>query len=146
MLIVMVMIVFAIKSQQQQQVNEDYGICGLSGLICVLVFRSPLKADDWIDMILILLHDDRVQYCYNYCRFGCGLIDSIYVLPTMIKDKLVLLSWKVNAVQLYFVTKSKVLMLLSMILMLFVGTRKFVLLVRLVLHNEIGAVESSFSC
>ncbi|GJY33704.1 hypothetical protein Tco_0418173 [Tanacetum coccineum] len=41
---------------------EAAGICGLSGLIHVLVFRSPLKADDWIDMILILLHDDRVQY------------------------------------------------------------------------------------
>ncbi|GJV47234.1 hypothetical protein Tco_1437446 [Tanacetum coccineum] len=124
MLIVMVMIVFAIKSQQQQQVNEDYGICGLSGLICVLVFRSPLKADDWIDMILILLHDDRVQYSdldvgWYYPKYGCvymgkesGMIyllkerltsyawtwiDSIYVLPTMIKDKLVLLSWKVTA-------------------------------------------------
>ncbi|GJX41971.1 retrovirus-related pol polyprotein from transposon TNT 1-94 [Tanacetum coccineum] len=58
----------------KQQVNEDYGICRLSGLIHVLVFRSLLKADDWIDIILILLHDDRLKQDSTASLFDYKLI------------------------------------------------------------------------
>ncbi|GJU91502.1 hypothetical protein Tco_1303925 [Tanacetum coccineum] len=100
--------------KNQRRTSED-----IRDLVMVTVrLKSPLKADDWIDMILILLHDDRVQYCYNYC----------WLDGTRPRQISIFLEWDMNVVMIRIFISAAKLILLEAVTTASIGFKRLILL------------------